>query len=185
MGFVAVGREEPGEWDQSTVEILEELTEYLAIAFHNAYRYTEAARHAATQTALAENARLIAHADTDSVLQTIVEAGNQLLMDSQCALFLPDRSGGLVCAAIAGPNTEGIRGYTIGSDEGLLGKAYTGRRTILTDDVQKAHGSAYRDEGGLADLHSFLAIPMLTEHGCIGILSATNHRNRALQPGTC
>ena len=82
VGFVAVGREEPGEWDQSTVEILGEMTEYLAVAFHNAYRYAEAARHAATQTALAENARLIAHADTDSVLQTIVHAGSQLLMDS-------------------------------------------------------------------------------------------------------
>jgi signal transduction histidine kinase len=179
VGFVAVGREEPGAWDQSTVEILEELTEYLAIAFHNAYRYAEAARHAVTQTALAENARLIAHADTDSVLQTIVQAGSQLLMSSQCALFLPDRKGGLVCAAIAGPNTENIRGYTIGSDEGLLGKAYTKQRAILTDDIQKAAGSAYRNEGGLVDLGSFLAIPMLTEQGCIGVLAAS-HRETAL-----
>lgn len=179
VGFVAVGREETGEWDQSTVEILEELTEYLAIAFHNAYRYAEASRHAATQTALAENARLIAHADTDSVLQTIVQAGSQLLMNSQCALFLPDRSGGLVCAAIAGPNTENIRGYIIESQEGLLGKAYTRQRAIRTDNIQKVPGSSYRNAGGLADLHSFLAIPMLTEHGCIGVLSAS-HRETAL-----
>ena len=179
VGFVAVGREEPGEWDQSTVEILEELTEYLAIAFHNAHRYGEASRHAAAQTALAENARLIAHADTDSVLQTIVQAGSQLLMASQCALFLPNRKGGLVCAAIAGPNTENIRGYTIGSDEGLLGKAYTRQRAIRTDNIQKAAGSSYRDEGGLSDLHSFLAIPMLTEQGCIGVLAAS-HRETAL-----
>ncbi|MEP6776414.1 MAG: GAF domain-containing protein, partial [Chloroflexota bacterium] len=179
VGFVAVGREEPGEWNQSTVEILEELTEYLAIAFHNAYRYAEASTNAATQTALAENARLIAHADTDSVLQTIVQAGSQLLMDSQCALFLPDRTGGLVCAAIAGPNTENIRGYTIGSGQGLLGKAYTTQRAIRTNNIQKAAGSSYRDEGGLSDLHSFLAIPMLTEHGCIGVLAAS-HQETAL-----
>ena len=34
-------------------------------------------------------------------------------MDSQCALLLANQSGDLVCAAIAGPYTEGIVGYAV------------------------------------------------------------------------
>ncbi|HST04243.1 MAG TPA: GAF domain-containing protein [Chloroflexia bacterium] len=174
VGFVVVGREQPGEWDRNTVEVLEELAEYMSVAFYNAHRYTKAARQAETQTALAENARLIAHADTDSVLQTVVQAGSRLLMDSQCALLLANQSGDLVCAAIAGPYTEGIVGYAVKGGEGLLGKAQVEQQPILVDDIQTANDSTYRPVAGLTGLHSFVAIPMLTQRGCIGVLSATH-----------
>ncbi len=175
IGFITVGRDEPGEWESETVEMLNELAEYVAVAFTNARRYAEATRQAAVQTALAESARMIARAETRSVIQAIVEAGSRLFMDSRFALLLPDAAGDLICVAAHGPGTEDVLGFWVHKGEGLAGIVFESGKPAMTEDIQAEASSARKDIDERAHFHSYMAVPMTDEIGTIGVLVAGHH----------
>lgn len=156
-----------------------ERTALLALAHHVAlasemWRLNAAAtRQAIAQKTLAESARMIARAETAMVLQAIVQAGSALVMDSQFGILLP-QGDVLTCLAAYGPQTEKVLGFNMPMGEGLVGQVYKSHKPLLVADVQTTPGSARHDIDDAADFHSWMAVPMLTERGCIGVLVASH-----------
>ncbi|MEO5953077.1 MAG: GAF domain-containing protein, partial [Chloroflexia bacterium] len=140
VGFMTIGRDLSGVWDAETIEILQELTEYMTVAFTNAQRFAETQGQVEIQRALAESARLIARAETSQVLQRIAEAGSRLFMSAGFAVLLPDAAGNLVCAAAHGPDTENVLGFWVHKGEGLVGKVMENQMPVYTSDLQARVG---------------------------------------------
>jgi two-component system NarL family sensor kinase len=151
----------------------------LAVEMWRLRDHAEATRQAAVHKALAESARMIARAETSSVIRAIVEAGSRLFMDSRFALLLPDASGDLICVAAHGPNTEGVLGFWVHKGQGLAGRVFETARPVLTGDVQAEAGSARKDIDDLANFHSYMAVPLMADSGPIGVIVA-GHDERDL-----
>lgn len=173
LGVLVVAHTEVDLYGQSDVSLLCTLADHATIALQNEKHLGEARRTAAEQKALMESARLIARAETDSVLQTIVQAGSTLVMDSQFGVLLPDGDN-LMCVAAYGPQTEKVLGSGVQIENSLVGKVYLTNQPILVADVQHTRGSLRPDIDVAADFHSWMAVPMMTERGCIGVLVASH-----------
>ena len=145
------------------------------VAFANARRYAEATRQAAAQEALAESARMLARAETRSVIPAIVEAGSALFMDSRFVLLLPDATGSLICVAAHGPDTEKLLGAWVRKGEGLVGRVMETGKPVLTGDIQAEAESARKDLDVLVNFHSYMAVPMMADSGALGVIVAGHH----------
>lgn len=174
VGFMTVGRDAPGEWEAETVEILQELVEYVTVAYTNARRFAEATRQAAVQKALAESARMIARAETDSILQTIVQEGSTILSGSQFAVLLPDNDDNLEVVAASGPFTSSVLGYKLKKDSGLLGRVFTLGQPMVVSDIQAESDSTSRQVEQRSAFRSWMAVPLLSDQGHIGVLAASH-----------
>jgi signal transduction histidine kinase len=150
------------------------LAHHTAVAIEMWRLYTSAEGRAAEQAALARSARMIARAEHSGVLRTIAREGSHLMMGSQFEILLPDANGDLVCVNAHGPKTGVVLGFKARKGEGLIGRVFDTRQPVLVDDVQTAEGSANIEVDRAADFHAWMAVPMLTEDDCIGVLLAAH-----------
>jgi signal transduction histidine kinase len=94
-------------------------------------------------------------------------------MGSQFGVLLP-AGDCLSCVATCGPQTEQLLGSVVPMDGSLIGKVYRSGEPIMVGDVQKTSGTARYAADATAAIHSWMAVPMLTEHGCLGVLVASH-----------
>lgn len=150
------------------------LAHHTAVAIEMWRLYSRAEGRAAEQAALARSARMIARAEHSGVLKTIAREGSHLMMGSQFEILLPDEQGDLVCVHAHGPKTGVVLGFRARKGEGLIGRVFDTRRPMLVDDVQTAEGSAHVEVDREGGFHAWMAVPMLTEDECIGVLVAAH-----------
>jgi GAF domain-containing protein len=129
----------------------------------------------------AEAARRLEGSVAGAVLRSVVEA-TVALFDAEAAsiaLFDPV-SGRLVFEVAAGEQGKGVIGLSIAPDRGIAGYTFTTGQAIAVSDVERdaRFGRATAERTGYVP-RSILAVPLLDDHGAIGVLQVLDKRSAA------
>ncbi len=190
IGAITLGRAEPGEFNDTQVELLRTFADQAVIAIENVrlFRELEARNRDLTdaldrETATAEILRVIsqARADVQPVFEVIADSAMRLCGAWSVAVFR--YTGGLIALAAA-------RGGLPGSHEAGMVELQTPfhpaedaprDRAVLTRTVQHVVdvqtdpvcGPRFRALARLRGFHSFLAVPMLRGEDVVGVIGVT------------
>jgi GAF domain-containing protein len=129
----------------------------------------------------AEAARRLEGSAGGDVLRSVVEA-TVALFDAEAAsiaLFDP-ASGKLVFEVAAGEQGQGVIGLSISPDQGIAGYTFTTGQALAVSDVEhdSRFGRATAERTGYVP-RSILAVPLLDDHGTIGVLQVLDKRSAA------
>jgi GAF domain-containing protein len=128
----------------------------------------------------AEAARRLELGTGEAVLRSVVEAA-VLLFDSEAAsIALYDAaSDRLVFRVAAGEQGQGVVGLAIPPDQGLVGYVYqTGQALALSDVTRDPRfGRSFAEQTKYVP-RSIVAVPLVDEHGTIGVLEVLDKRSQ-------
>jgi signal transduction protein with GAF and PtsI domain len=129
----------------------------------------------------AEAARRIHGAGARAVLRSVVETTVALFEAEAASIALYDpASDRLVFEVAAGEQGQGVIGVAIAPDQGIAGYVYTTGQALALSDVEHdprfgrvvAEKTAYLPR-------SIVAVPLVDEHGTIGVLEVLDKRSQA------
>jgi GAF domain-containing protein len=129
----------------------------------------------------AEAARRLEGSAGGDVLRSVVEA-TVALFDAEAAsiaLFDPT-TGKLVFEVAAGEQGQGVVGLSISPDQGIAGYTFTTGQALAVSDVEHdaRFGRATAERTGYVP-RSIVAVPLLDDHGTIGVLQVLDKRSAA------
>ena len=126
--------------------------------------------------------------DMDRVSDTILKQARAVLNTDYSALFiLDDDTKKLIligAVGFSGNQVENLK--VLGGWEGINVEVVKKAKPIIVNDIGKSH--IFRKKkiafsGGNFPLGSFLAVPLKTEDGIIGVLIVSNHKKRKTRFG--
>jgi GAF domain-containing protein len=144
-------------------------------------------RDAAAREALAaigrraEIARRLEVGGTEAVLRSVVEAAVLLFEAEAASLALFDAARNvLVFRVAAGAQGQGVVGLEIPPDRGLAGYVFSTGQALAISDVARdpRFGRAYAERTQYVP-RSIVAVPLVDEHGTIGVLEVLDKRTEA------
>jgi len=167
IGALDVQSTQPYAFSAEEIEILQILSDQLAIAINNAELFTE------TQEHLAQH-RLIHHVTTVAASSTNIEGalesavqGLRVTLGDRVSILLADtKSNSLKVQAASGYDND-IIGMTIKIGQGITGWTAEHREAIIVNDVQ----SDPRYIPGIEDVHSEMAVPLVYRGELLGVLN--------------
>ncbi len=129
----------------------------------------------------AEAARRLEGSGAGAVLRSVVEA-TVALFDAEAAsiaLYDPE-TGRLVFQVAAGEHGQGVIGLSIAPDQGIAGYTFTTGRALAVSDVERdaRFGRATAERTGYVP-RSIIAVPLVDDHGTIGVLQVLDKRSAA------
>lgn len=128
-----------------------------------------------------ESARRLEAGGARAVLRSVVEATVALFEAEAASIALYDRATDrLVFEVAAGEQGQGVIGVTIKPDQGIAGYVFTTGQALALSDVANdprfgrtvAESTAYVPR-------SLVAVPLVDEHGTIGVLEVLDKRSEA------
>lgn len=138
------------------------------------------ALEALTAVALrAEAARRLELGTGEAVLRSVVEAAASLFDSHAASIALYDAAEDkLVFRVAAGEEGQGVVGLSIAPDQGLVGYVYqTGQALALSDVARDPRfGRSFAEQTKYVP-RSIVAVPLLDEHGTIGVLEVLDKRD--------
>jgi GAF domain-containing protein len=129
----------------------------------------------------AEAARRLEGSTAGAVLRSVVEATVALFDAEAASIALYDpATGRLVFEVAAGDQGQGVIGLSIAPDQGIAGYTFTTGQAIAVSDVEHdaRFGRATAERTGYVP-RSILAVPLLDDHGTIGVLQVLDKRSAA------
>jgi GAF domain-containing protein len=129
----------------------------------------------------AETARRLEAGGARAVLRSIVEATVALFEAEAASIALYDRaSDRLVFEVAAGEQGQGVIGLSIGPDQGIAGYVFTTGQALALSDVA-ADPRFGRTVAAQTDYvpRSLVAVPLVDEHGTIGVLEVLDKHSQA------
>ena len=120
----------------------------------------------------AETARRLVGESTEAVLRSIVEAAVALFRAEAASIALYDpMADRLVIRVAAGPQGAGAIGLSLAPSTGLAGYVFTTGQAIAQSDVahDRRFGREAAERTGYTP-RSLVAVPLVDEHGTIGVL---------------
>jgi GAF domain-containing protein len=129
----------------------------------------------------AEAARRLEGSTAGAVLRSVVEATVALFDAEAASIALFDAATGrLVFEVAAGEHGEGVIGLSIAPDQGIAGYTFTTGQALAVSDVEHdaRFGRATAERTGYVP-RSILAVPLLDDHGAIGVLQVLDKRSAA------
>lgn len=129
----------------------------------------------------AEAARRLELGSGEAVLRSVVEATVALFQAEAASIALYDSTTDrLVFRVAAGEQGQGVVGLSVPPDQGLVGYVYTTGQAIALSDVQRdaRFGQAFARQTGYVP-RSIVAVPLVDEHGTIGVLEVLDKRDEA------
>lgn len=129
----------------------------------------------------AEAARRLEGSGAGAVLRSVVEA-TVALFDAEAAsiaLYDPE-TGRLVFQVAAGEHGQGVIGLSIAPDQGIAGYTFTTGQALAVSDVERdaRFGRATAERTGYVP-RSIIAVPLVDDHGTIGVLQVLDKRSAA------
>jgi GAF domain-containing protein len=127
----------------------------------------------------AETARRLELGSGEAVLRSIVEAAVSLFDSEAASIALYDAvSDRLVFRIAAGEQGQGVVGLAIAPDQGLVGYVYqTGQALALSDVTRDPRfGRSFAEQTKYVP-RSIVAVPLVDEHGVIGVLEVLDKRS--------
>jgi GAF domain-containing protein len=115
----------------------------------------------------------------EAVLRSVVEAAVSLF-DAEAAsiaLYEPAEDR-LVFRVAAGAQGQGVIGLAIRPDQGLVGYVYTTGQALALSDVTRdpRFGRAFAEQTNYVP-RSIVAVPLIDEHGTVGVLEVLDKRD--------
>ena len=129
----------------------------------------------------AEAARRLEGSGAEAVLRSVVEATVALFDAEAASIALYDPSSGrLVFEVAAGEQGQGVIGLSIAPDQGIAGYTFTTGQALAVSDVERdaRFGRATAERTGYVP-RSIVAVPLLDDHGTIGVLQVLDKRSAA------
>jgi GAF domain-containing protein len=128
----------------------------------------------------AETARRLQTDGARAVLHSVVEATVALFEAEAASIALYDPvSDRLVFEVAAGEQGQGVIGVAIKPDEGIAGYVYTTGQALALSDVERdpRFGRAVAERTAYLP-RSIVAVPLVDEHGTIGVLEVLDKRSQ-------
>lgn len=144
-------------------------------------------RDAAAREALAaigrraEIARRIELGGTEAVLRSIVEAAVLLFEAEAASLALHDATRNLLVFRVAaGAQGQGVIGLEVPPDRGLVGYVFSTGQALAISDVARdpRFGRGFAEQTRYVP-RSIVAVPLVDDHGTIGVLEVLDKRTEA------
>ena len=129
----------------------------------------------------AETARRIEAGSARAVLRSVVEATVALFEAEAASIALYDpTSDRLVFEVAAGEQGQGVIGVTIRPDQGIAGYVFTTGQALALSDVANdpRFGRTVAEKTAYVP-RSLVAVPLVDEHGTIGVLEVLDKRSQA------
>lgn len=129
----------------------------------------------------AEAARRIHGGGARAVLRSVVETTVALFEAEAASIALYDpASDRLVFEVAAGEQGQGVIGVAIAPDQGIAGYVYTTGQALALSDVEHdpRFGRAVAEQTAYLP-RSIVAVPLVDEHGTIGVLEVLDKRSQA------
>jgi GAF domain-containing protein len=129
----------------------------------------------------AETARRLESGSARAVLRSVVEATVALFEAEAASIALYDAATDrLVFEVAAGEQGQGVIGVSIGTDQGIAGFVYTTGQALALSDVASDPRFG-RTIAAQTDYmpRSLIAVPLVDEHGTIGVLEVLDKHSQA------
>ena len=119
-------------------------------------------------------ARLGANVDVAEICRIVVEEAKKILDPTDIILHLADYRAGVFRTVLAsGPHEALAAGYAPSLEEGVIGQAYVGQRSVLVCEVDEHAQFKPRP----FPVRRLLAVPLSAEGKVIGMISASDKRD--------
>ncbi len=128
-----------------------------------------------------EVARRLETGSARAVLQSVVEATVALFEAEAASIALYDPAGDrLVFEVAAGEQGQGVIGVAIRPDQGIAGYVYTSGQALALSDVASdpRFGRSVAEKTAYVP-RSIVAVPLVDDHGTIGVLEVLDKRSQA------
>ena len=129
----------------------------------------------------AEAARRLDLGSAEAVLRSVVDATVALFQAEAASIALYDATRDrLVFRVAAGEQGQGVVGLEVPPSQGLVGYVYTTGQALALSDVarDKRFGRAFAEQTSYVP-RSIVAVPLVDEHGTIGVLEVLDKRTEA------
>jgi GAF domain-containing protein len=129
----------------------------------------------------AEAARRLDLGSAEAVLRSVVDATVALFQSEAASIALYDPAiDRLVFRVAAGEQGQGVVGLAVPPSQGLVGYVYTTGQALALSDVERdaRFGRAFAGQTGYVP-RSIVAVPLVDEHGTIGVLEVLDKRDQA------
>ncbi len=127
----------------------------------------------------AETARRLLGGGTEAVLRSVVDATVALFQAEAASIALYDPGlDRLVFRVAAGEQGAGVVGLSVGPSEGLVGYVFSTGQSIAQSDVERdtRFGREVAEKTRYTP-RSLIAVPLVDEHGTIGVLEVLDKRD--------
>jgi GAF domain-containing protein len=127
----------------------------------------------------AEAGRRLDLGSAEAVLRSVVDATVALFQSEAASIALYDPlTDRLVFRVAAGEQGQGVVGLSVPPSQGLVGYVYTTGQALALSDVERdaRFGRAFAGQTGYVP-RSIVAVPLVDEHGTIGVLEVLDKRN--------
>jgi GAF domain-containing protein len=127
----------------------------------------------------AEAARRLDLGSAEAVLRSVVDATVALFQAEAASIALYDAATDrLVFRVAAGEQGQGVVGLSVPPSQGLVGYVYTTGQALALSDVERdaRFGRAFAGQTGYVP-RSIVAVPLVDEHGTIGVLEVLDKRD--------
>jgi GAF domain-containing protein len=145
-------------------------------------RLSEAALETLRSIALrADAARRLELGSAEAVLRSIVDATVALFQAEAASIALYDAAtDSLIFRVAAGHQGQGVVGLSVPPSQGLVGYVYTAGQALALSDVarDRRFGRAFAEQTSYVP-RSIVAVPLVDEHGTIGVLEVLDKRDEA------
>jgi formate hydrogenlyase transcriptional activator len=114
---------------------------------------------------------LTAQLDEGATCRAMLDAAERIFAAQSCWILLLDRdSDKLLTAEVRGPSAHAYAGASIGSDDGIVGLAFTRREAMFVPDVQQE--DRWYDPARIrsSGVQSVLAVPLMDGDEAIGVV---------------
>jgi GAF domain-containing protein len=128
----------------------------------------------------AEAARRLDLGAAEAVLRSIVDATVALFQAEAASIALYDAgTDRLVFRIAAGEQGQGVVGLAVPPSQGLVGYVYTTGQALALSDVARDErfGRAFAEQTSYVP-RSIVAVPLVDEHGTIGVLEVLDKRDQ-------
>ena len=129
----------------------------------------------------AEAARRLDLGSAEAVLRSVVDATVALFQAEAASIALYDAATDrLVFHVAAGEQGQAVVGLAVPPSQGLVGYVYTTGQALALSDVERdaRFGRAFAGQTGYVP-RSIVAVPLVDEHGTIGVLEVLDKRTEA------
>jgi GAF domain-containing protein len=131
--------------------------------------------------ARAEAARRLEAGGTQALLRSIVDATVSLFQAEAASIALYDApTDRLVFRIASGEQGQGVVGVSIPTSQGIAGYVYSTAQSLAISDVQQdpRFGRDVAESTGYVP-RSLIAVPLVDDHGTIGVLEVLDKRDSA------